>query len=212
MVDLVLCARPPICCYAKQKGMIVGARSTHRNQLSCCKPDFIDYDFKLNRWDRHLEVVKKLKPKYAVAPDIFSEDDLVRTIDKASKLLDWAENVIVVPHVPDLVAHIPDEFVIGYSVPTSYGAAQIGLWELRNRRVHLLGGSPWRQFMLAQYIPRVVSVDGNVYLRVAQYGKYWNAETGKWDASLKGKGIDMLELVRLSIDNVVRFWREERGE
>jgi len=206
MIDLILCSRPPFCCYAKEKGMIIGARTDHKQQLSCCKPEFLDFNFHKPNWELHLSVVKKYKPKYAVAPDIFKEEDIKEVLIKAKKLSVYASSVIVVPHISGIINKIPEEFIIGYSVPTSYGGAEIGLWELAGRKVHLLGGTPRQQYEIWQYIQNVVSIDGNSYLKAAQYGEFIN-EKLKWDRSLKYKKVDMSILVKKSIDNIVKFWQ-----
>lgn len=208
MIDIILCSRPPICCYAKSKGMLVGARSDHSQQLSCCKPEFIDFNFHKPNVRRHLAVVKEMRPKYCVAPDVLDAADLPKVLDIAEQLSEYASNVIVVPHVSGLVYKIPGEYIIGYSVPTSYGAAEIFLWELQGRRVHLLGGTPRRQYELRLYIPGVVSIDGNAYIKAAQFGEYVGADL-KFKKDCKYKGIDMIDLVKKSIDNITCFWREE---
>ncbi len=205
-IDLILCSRPPFCCYARQKGMLVGARTDRYDQLSCCTPQFLDFNFHKPDFELHLRMVKKIQPKYAVAPDILDAKELDDVLEKAEELSKYATNVIIVPHLSGLVEKIPSKFVIGYSIPTSYGGAEIGMWELQGRKVHLLGGTPRQQFKAWQYIPGVVSIDGNSYIKMAQYGKYLGKDL-TWQSDLKNTGKDMGDLIKLSIDNLVRVWK-----
>jgi hypothetical protein len=117
------------------------------------------------------------------------------TPGQLGEVLSWAEEaashvtdaVLVVPKVvggiPDLPALVGGRrVVLAYSVPSSYGACPLPLWEFRGRPVHLLGGSPQEQMRLWGYFTcqgcDVVSADGNVTGMQARRGRFWSAVPG----------------------------------
>jgi hypothetical protein len=99
-----------------------------------------------------------------------------QVLAEAEELECWATHVIVVPKCRRLTAQdilrIPRRFVIGYSVPTSYGATTLDPRFFR-RPVHLLGGRPDVQRKLAAEMP-VVSFDCNRFTLDAAFGDYFD--------------------------------------
>lgn len=150
------------------------------------------------------------------------------------EVLDWAEEaaahvtegLIIIPKVPGLVAQIPRQVsgkrtILGYSVPTSYGASPLGLWELTGWPVHLLGGSPQRQMELWTYlrgICEVVSVDGSMTAQQARRCRFWSpvaTAKGRWvqlneTGDTRPRGAN-LESFRLSLVNVRAAWATLTG-
>jgi len=117
--------------------------------------------------------------RQAVAGDATTPDELARVLDHAAALGVYAPRVIVVPKAPGMVEAVPEDYVVGLSVPTSFGATASPYWEYRDRRVHRLGGAPHAQLRLAALLgPAVVSVDRNCHLKASRYGTYW--EGGRW--------------------------------
>jgi len=113
-----------------------------------------------------------------VARDIEDKANLSAIIDQAYRLLEFCDGVIVVPKDPALAAElqtaIPREFVLGFSVPTRYGATKIPASAFR-RPTHLLGGRPDIQRRLADVIP-VFSIDANRFTLDAAFGDYFDGE------------------------------------
>jgi hypothetical protein len=88
----------------------------------------------------------------------------------------YAEHVIVVPKDPAFEVRIdeliPREFIIGFSVPTRYGATPLAANTI-GRPVHLLGGRPDVQRRLAEEL-MVISLDCNRFTLDAAFGDYFD--------------------------------------
>jgi len=184
--------------------------------------DFADVNWKKPDRETYMTALAKYRPKMAVVLDWEHPDQL-------PEVLTWAEDaaalvseaVVIVPKVPGQVDLLPRQVggrrvVLGYSVPTSYGAAPLGLWELAGRPVHLLGGSPQRQRECWHYlaaIASVISLDGNMAAQQARRGRFWSPEPhrkGRWrqlaDAGdLRTEGVP-LECFRRSLAAIASVW------
>jgi hypothetical protein len=140
---------------------------------------FIDIDWRNYSFKRHLEAVKAAKPIMTVARDVEDVGALPSILDQALELRLHCEFVVIVPKHPSLRdvldSMIPEEFILGYSVPTRYGGTKIPPHAFR-RPVHLLGGRPDVQRQIANLMP-VVSVDCNRFTLDAAYGDYFDGET-----------------------------------
>jgi hypothetical protein len=147
----------------------------HINEITFVDNEWKDYDHSV-----HIECVKALEPKYAtvrdyVTPEQAEEDgikyySLDEVLDMAKEVQQYAENVIIIPKV-DVIDLIPDEYVLGYSVPSSYGATPLPLESFAGRRIHLLGGS-WatQRAMLIKMGDDVVSADLNQPWKASRFG------------------------------------------
>ena len=186
-VDVIMCsdtgARPPFCCIATHLKYLVGFRTTsggHRIRQKCKNHPvhFLDNDYKNCPHDLHMEVIREYKPKYTTIRDYMSREDCERenisyyTLDQ---VLDWgheaqkyAENVIIITKVPGTVEQIPQSFILGYPTSTSYGFSPIPFEDHKSHRIHLLGGSPMRQYAFyKQAQEQVVSCDSNYIHKIA---------------------------------------------
>lgn len=173
------------CCVAYHTGLLYGVRSTDKPCLM--HPiTFVDNNYKKYNHLKHLEFVKKIKPKYATVRDIMTPEQCQKLGIKyysfkqilkfANELQEYAENVIVIPKY-DVIDYIPDNFMLGYSVISSYGQTDIPLERFKNRRVHLLGGSPKHQYEVWQKLKKeVVSIDTNYINRVSYFGSIRNLQ------------------------------------
>ncbi|RLU81114.1 hypothetical protein CTZ27_33270 [Streptomyces griseocarneus] len=130
----------------------------------------------------HVAAVAETRPKYATVRDAMTKQQcedagieflpLPRILEMAEEVAEHADHVIVIPKY-DCLDKIPERYVIGFSVPTSYGGTPMPIEMLRGRRIHLLGGS-WtkqRQY-LALMGDDVVSFDNNHLLRVSEFGDF----------------------------------------
>jgi hypothetical protein len=143
--------------------------------------DFVDNEFKEYDHDKHIAAVRALSPKYATVRDVmtrsqcddlgidyYSLDDI---IDMARDVNKYADNVMVIPKY-DCIDDIPDEFMLGFSVPTSYGGTPLPIERFVGRRVHLLGGNWKRQRnALAVLGDSCVSLDNNHLMNIARFGQ-----------------------------------------
>jgi uncharacterized protein DUF6610 len=214
MTDLIYCAgqNRRLMQIALDAGYLLGVRS---DRLDYGFPiSFVDIDYKAPDFTQHVEIVKKHQPKYATVPDLseiaVDEADIARAVKQAEQIAAYCETVLIVPKLPGQIAMLPPDVAIGYSVPTSYGGAQYPLWELSGRRVHLLGGSPHEQMLLARYVD-VMSVDGNMAQKIAiQFARYWQAE--QWIAHPErgqGKEDVYLDCWQRSCINIRQQWSKE---
>ncbi len=162
---------------AKEYGWLPGARYTNlRDVKKLDRLGFLDIDWKSYNFDAHLRAVKSTQPLMTVAQDVLVIEDLENILEQAWQLREHASHVIVVPKDPRMESRlselIPDEFILGYSVPTRYGGTTIRPSAFRGP-VHLLGGRPDVQRRLANELP-VCSIDGNRFTVDAAYGDYFN--------------------------------------
>jgi len=193
MVSLVFVmdGNPRLARIAVEAGFLYGVRGT---QAPYYPPAFLDLDWRRPDFPAHLERCRRWRPRFAVAGDAETPDELERVLGQARILrAEGIEEIIVVPKASGLAEAVPPEYVLGLSVPTRFGATQAPFWEYRGRRVHLLGGSPSRQLWLYAHLGSgVVSVDGNSHLVAARRGTFWDGR--RWASRAAGEpaGPDML--------------------
>ena len=169
---------------------------------------FLDIDWKNYCFDSHLAAAARCRPFVTVARDIECISQIDKILGEADKLQKHAKRVIVVPKDPRLESRlhraIPNEFLLGYSVPTRYGGTTIRP-EAFEWSVHLLGGRPDAQRRLADRMS-VVSIDCNRFTYDAQYGDYFDGERfrphpkGGYETCLKD-----------SIANITSLWKDYRS-
>jgi Family of unknown function (DUF6610) len=197
---------PRLAGIATDAGFLYGVRG---RQPPCLPPAFLDLDWRRPDFAAHLERCRRWRPRYAVAGDAEDDAQLATALAQAARLRDLGvPEVIVVPKAPGMVERVPAEYVVGLSVPTSFGATQAPFWEYAGRRVHLLGGPPTAQLRLHAYLgPGVVSVDGNSHLAAARRGTVW--ERGRWAGGPFGEpaGPDMVyRAFARSCANIAAAW------
>lgn len=130
----------------------------------------------------HVAGVREARPKYATVRDVMTRAQceaagvdfypLDEILDMAAEVEEYADHVIVIPKY-DCLDKIPEKYVIGFSVPTSYGGTPMPASALRGRRVHLLGGSWKNQRTFLDILGEdVVSLDNNHLLRICEWGNF----------------------------------------
>ena len=160
------------------KGVCPIAATSKRHKVQFVDNDFHDYNHA-----HHAEIVRQYLPKYATVRDIMMPEQctaagikyypLEQVMDWAAEIAEYAQNVIVIPKY-DCLDQIPDRYMLGYSVPTSYGGTPLPVEMFKGRRVHLLGGS-WKAQLahMAVLGDDVVSLDNNhVSLIGERFGQY----------------------------------------
>jgi len=163
---------PPRCCYASELGFKIGGQSPIKNPCKNCKIDFIDNEFKNYDHETHLRTLEIFKPKYATVRDYIPKDQckienikyysLEQILNWAEEIQSYVENVIVIPKDESIIEKIPEEYILGFSVPTTYAGTEISIEKFRDRRVHILGGSPEKQYKIYQTLKDdIVSLDNN---------------------------------------------------
>lgn len=164
---------------AMDAGWRPGARYTNLRDIrhvSFSKVGFLDINWKSYCFDSHLAAAKVTRPLMTVARDVECRSQLGQVVDEARQLSIYSTKVIIVPKDKSLEDQlhqlIPQEFVLGYSVPTRYGGTTIDT-EAFQHPVHLLGGRPDVQRALADVMP-VISFDCNRFTLDASFGDYFD--------------------------------------
>ncbi len=217
MLDLIYCAggNPRLSQIAHEEGWLLGFRSD--KTMGTFAASFVDIDYKQPDFERHLAVVARHQPKYAVVPDLseagVTMEDIDRAISQAGELAQYCEVPLIVPKLSGQIDMLPRSIAVGYSVPSRYGGASYPLWELAGRRVHLLGGSPKKQFQVYLHlagIAEVMSADGNYAQKQAvRYAEYWTGK--KWiehEDVKQGRENLYLECFRRSCRNIRAYWQQ----
>jgi hypothetical protein len=219
--SLIFCAdgNPRHARAAIDAGWLYGVRLPAKGMLQDVPLTLADQDWKHPDRAKYMALLATHRPALATCLDWEHPEQYAEVMSWAEEVSHLAtEAVLIVAKVPGGVPDIPREINgkevrVAYSVPTSYGASPLGLWELRGRPVHLLGGMPHRQMELIRYLrAEVKSADGNVIKRMATSRcLYWTrqkSKTGHWQALGGFDGDGPLEAVRRSCENVMAAWRE----
>ena len=188
---------------AVKNNILCGANTHSANRLKDkYKIQFLDFTYKKPDIDKHLQLCKIIKPKYVSAPDIFNEMELDEKLDFANELRNYSENVIIIPKCANIIDRIEKKFMIGFSIPTSYGGTEgIAVWDITNYDIHLLGGSPAKQLWYKHYFRNIISLDGNSYIKIARLSKQF------WDGTIwKTSSLDCASLINLSIQSIKKAW------
>ena len=180
LIQRYVCHSRRVLRIARQYGWLPGARYTNlRDVRGADRLGFLDIDWEDYTFERHIEAAKATRPNLTVARDVTDLSQLDQTLDHANALLEYADNVVVVPKDPrmseGLCEHIPPCFILGYSVPTQYAGTEIPIHAFSGRPVHLLGGRPDHQRRLAREL-NVTSIDTNRFTLDAAYGDYFDGE------------------------------------
>lgn len=221
-VALIYCAdgNPAFARAAIDAGWLYGARLPAWVGLPIY---FADQDWRSPDRAGYMAAIGRHRPEMAVVLDYEHPDQRDEVLSWAEEAAQYVRRVVIVPKVPGTLGTIPGkigraEVVLGYSVPTSYGASPVPTWEFGRRPAHLLGGSPQRQMELAGYL-NVVSADGNMPAQQARRCRFWSptrTRKGRW-ARLsevgdtgRGDGAD-LRAFRLSLANIRAAWERLCG-
>lgn len=201
-----LCHGKPTLKIAARFGWLPSARYTNLrdirgfDRVGMIDIDWAEYDFK-----KHLQAVKDTRPMVTVAQDLQHRRNLARVLDQASELSLFCSRVAVVPKDPSLAESlleiVPSSFMLGYSVPTRYGATSIAPRCFGKRPVHLLGGRPDVQFQLSKTL-NVFSFDGNRFTLDAGYGDYF-----KRDRFVPHPTGGYYECIRSSLAEINKLWK-----
>lgn len=142
-----------------------------------------DYDHQ-----RHRAAVELIRPVAATTRDIMTRQQckeagvdyytVAETVAMAAELAPYVDEVILIPKF-DCISDLPEyidgaKVVLGYSVPSSYGATPVDPVRFIGRPVHLLGGSWPRQHALLHLLGEsVVSLDSNYMLKMSKFAAWW---------------------------------------
>lgn len=184
---------------------------------------FADQDWRKPDRERYMAALNKHRPQVATVLDLESEAQLSEVLGWAEDAAQFVGRVIVIPKANGVISMLPRqiagaEIVLGYSVPTSYGGTELGLWDFDGWPVHLLGGSPHAQMRLRHYL-RVVSADGNMSMKMATSRcQFWapgnaRAKDRFWPKLQEADGVAWsndapYEAFRRSCENIAAAWHK----
>lgn len=146
-------------------------------------PWFCDQNWRAPNREKYMAALAQHKPHVASVLDWERQEQLPEVLAWAEDAAQHVEVIMLIPKVMGGVEQLPRAIGgkpvrLGYSVPTSFGGTELGLWEFGGREVHLLGGSPQAQMQVARYLD-VRSADGNAAQKAAvNWNMIW--QSGKW--------------------------------
>jgi hypothetical protein len=141
--------------------------------------------------DKYIAAIKKYCPEMATVRDWSIASELSDVLGWAEEIAPFVEKIIIIPKVIDGISKLPKfvggkKVILGYSVPTTHGGTSVPIWEFAGWPVHLLGGSPQAQMMMARYL-NVVSCDGNMAAKMAR-GQTRAGAVCVWKPDKRDKG------------------------
>lgn len=218
---------------------LVGARSSLNPLPKPIKAiEFIDWPFLEDleteggfSVDRHVDVVRMVEPKYAVAPDVQPPRGLEEVLDVAERLDQYADVVIVVPKTVH-PSEVPRRYRVGVPFRNEF---ETNLFrntfdDFRGEGpVHILGGNPNDQLRLANRQDFFVgSIDTPKPIAWADFGRVFVAAGGSGVeqrelrlsaptdriariASARGDSLalsDREDRIRFSVQNMIQAWND----
>lgn len=195
--------------------------------------DFVDWPF--NRdfdpdFEDHLDVVKRERPKLAVAPDIENGRSLEDVLELADRMDPYVQDAVIVVPKEAHPGDVPDRYRVGLPL-ANWGSddeqntledyAQAG-------SVHFLGGTPKTQLDAARVV-QPASIDSSTIGKAASFGNIWvrpkptpqyeqgshpceRSEYGEGPAIYIAKQrYSYLDRVITSLRNIVVAWSDRYG-
>lgn len=185
-------------------------------------PQFVDQNWRKPQLSVYAERVAEYRPHCASVIDWEPHVALATVLEWAEEIAPLVNHVIIIPKVIGGVSLIPERVGgkpvrLGFSIPTKHGGTSVPLAEFGSRPVHLLGGSPQKQFRLYHML-NVVSADGNYMQKMANKNQFFSLthvrgaknkhfpqlkEVGDGDLCVETH----LEAFARSAENVMKAWQ-----
>lgn len=182
--DRITTGRSDLTAIAAKYGWLQGSRLDYlpHYETNGYRVDFIDPGPDNCDGDELIAAAKRHNPRYAIAGD-YENGNYEYVNSLADRLRDYAHHVIIVPHKPGEVQHVPEWAVVGYSTPTQYAGTTAPVWEYRGRDIHVLGGTIDQSVEVQRYLgDDVISFDCNSFHRSAtKYAKWWGGNSPHWN-------------------------------
>lgn len=174
----------------------------------------LDVNWEAYNWGDVCEKITRYQPVMALVPDFEDISQLGQVLTRIAQLQDLGvSEILVCPKFAEAVPLLPLSVVIAVSVPSIYAGYIPPLEQLRGRRVHLLGGNPFKQADLIRKINGVggcvQSLDANGFVQKAGLGQFW--QHGNW-VQTRGKKWTDTELAIASAQNLKRYFDGILGE
>lgn len=149
---------------------------------------FADHEWKNPRKDIYIKALCQHKPNMATVLDWVEGVDLSTILLWAEEISQYVNKILIVPKIPQTIKHLPKsinskEVILAYSIPSSYGKTKVSIYEFKGWPIHLLGGSPRKQFKMWKIFSEfseVSSIDGNYFmLKANKFCQHWELD-GRW--------------------------------
>lgn len=149
-------------------------------------PYFADQDWKNPSREKYMMGLQKHRPTKATVLDWERAEQLPEVLNWAEEASQFVQEVVIIPKVHGEIHKIPRRIgrkrvILGYSVPSNYGATTVSPFEFAGWPVHLLGGTPHAQMAFwskYHHICRIESADGNAHHAAAN--RFCNVWVPKW--------------------------------
>lgn len=223
-IDLIYCGQcnKRLNEIAIQVGMLFGERLPI-NCKPTCDVYFADQDWKNPNLVEYKKAIVEKGVKVCTVLDWERYEQKTEVFQWIEELAPLVGRLVVIPKVNGTIGEIPTSFngteiILGYSVPTKYGATLVPVEEFGNRPVHLLGGSPQKQLDLYDKM-NVVSIDCNyIAMKATKFCEFWTNKKGytrSWVAMKDVLGARINDSIytsfMLSCVNLVEAWNKKVG-
>lgn len=180
----------------------------------------LDNDFRNPDLERFVDRFFKYEPQVGVVGDAYDQYDVTEFVTAAREIRGSFPDaaLVIVPKCRAAIDRIPDDIILGYSRGYADRMAHefSAPTDWRGRRVHILGGSPPKQWAVIQQLTRptltddppadIVGLDWNGLHRGAQFGEFWTA-TGWDDSGRDADHVTVRKTVRHSLGRIRAFWQ-----
>lgn len=194
-------------------------------------PAFVDQDWLNPVHDAYMAALEEYRPALASVLDWERWDQLPEVLRWAESAAQFVtEAVIIIPKVPGGIASLPREINgkqvrLGFSTPvknpkTKFSGTGVPLREFDGWPIHILGGSPQKQYELAHKGLKAASIDQNYIMNQAKAARFFAPAIGtsrkahnKYFPQLKEAGLGYISqdvpnhAFRLSCANIKAMWR-----
>jgi N-acetylglutamate synthase-like GNAT family acetyltransferase len=154
------------------------------------QPGFVDQDWLRPDYGKYMTCLEQYRPALASVLDWEYPDQLPEVMKWAETAARFVtEAVIIIPKVPGGIAQLPREICgkqvrLGFSVQvkkakSKFSGTGVPLREFSGWPIHILGGSPQKQYELAHKGLDAHSVDGNYFRGQANAGRFYAPFIGK---------------------------------
>lgn len=206
---------------AVKRGFTYGARLPDTVYF---QPEFVDQEYKAPNRAAYMDALQQYRPRLATVLDLERSEQTHEVLDWAHEAAQYVrEAVIIIPKVFNIIRILPhsisDKQVrLGYSVPTTYGGTPVPKREFAGWPLHLLGGSPQKQYKLAHERGwNVVSMDNNYIQKQANAGRFFHngivtGAKNKYFPTLREAGLGAIDkdvpsiALDLSLLNMHAMW------
>src|SRR5262245_47310498 len=95
---------------------------------------FADQDWRKPNRAAYMACLARFRPHMATVLDLERPDQVSTVLDWSNEAADYCDQVLIIPKYPGAIGQLPREIgrarvVLGLSVPTTHGGADVPLWE-----------------------------------------------------------------------------------